>query len=63
MKTFIITEERLLELLKSEGTLYALQACGVDNWSGGDEVGEFTNYDLMDSESVELPVNGVSPNE
>ena len=33
MKKYIITEERLLELLKAENRLYCLEWDGVDNWS------------------------------
>lgn len=29
-----ISDERYLELLQSEDKLSALEACGVDNWSG-----------------------------
>ena len=32
MKTYIITEERLLELLETEATLHCLENDGVDNW-------------------------------
>ncbi len=33
MKHYIINEERLLELLKKENQLDALECAGVDNWS------------------------------
>lgn len=33
MRYFIITEDRLLELLKREAQLDALECGGVDNWS------------------------------
>lgn len=33
MKKYVITEERLLELLKAENRLYCLEWDGVDNWS------------------------------
>ena len=33
MKSYIITEERLLELLEAEATLQCLENDGVDNWS------------------------------
>lgn len=33
MKKYIITEERLLELLEAENRLYCLEWDGVDNWS------------------------------
>ena len=32
-KTYIISEERLLELLEAENTLCCLEWDGVDNWS------------------------------
>ena len=32
MKSYIITEERLLELLEAEATLQCLENDGVDNW-------------------------------
>ena len=34
MKYYIIDEERLLELLKKENQLNALECAGVDNWPG-----------------------------
>ena len=34
MKYYIINEERLLELLKKENQLNALECAGVDNWPG-----------------------------
>lgn len=34
MKYYIISEERLLKLLKEENQLNALQYAGVDNWDG-----------------------------
>jgi hypothetical protein len=37
----IITAERYLELLKAENELNALEAAGVDNWSGYGECGEY----------------------
>lgn len=36
-----ISNERLLELLKAEDKLDALEACGVDNWSGYEYVYEY----------------------
>lgn len=33
MKNYIISEERLLELLEAENTLRCLEWDGVDNWS------------------------------
>lgn len=33
MKSYIITEERLLELLEAEAILHCLENDGVDNWS------------------------------
>ena len=33
MKTYIVSEERLLELLEAENTLHCLEWDGVDNWS------------------------------
>ena len=33
MKSYIISEERLLELLEAENTLRCLEWDGVDNWS------------------------------
>lgn len=33
MKYYIINKERLLELLKEENQLNALESAGVDNWS------------------------------
>ena len=33
MRYFIIDEKRLLELLKKENQLNALECAGVDNWS------------------------------
>jgi len=33
MKYYIINEKRLLELLKEENQLNALESAGVDNWS------------------------------
>lgn len=32
-KSYIISEERLLELLEAEATLQCLERDGVDNWS------------------------------
>ena len=34
MKYYIINEKRLLELLKEENQLNALECAGVDNWPG-----------------------------
>ena len=34
MKYYIINEKRLLELLKKENQLNALECAGVDNWLG-----------------------------
>ena len=34
MKYYIIDEKRLLELLREENQLRALECAGVDNWSG-----------------------------
>lgn len=34
MKYYVINEKRLLELLKKENQLNALECAGVDNWSG-----------------------------
>lgn len=40
-KTYTITGPRLASLLKAEAKLDALEAYGVDNWSGyGDALGE-----------------------
>ena len=36
-----ISDERYLELLKSEDKLSALEGCGVDNWSGYGYVYEY----------------------
>lgn len=36
-----ISDERYLELLQSEDKLSALEACGVDNWSGYEYVYEY----------------------
>ena len=33
MKSYIVSEERLLELLEAENTLRCLEWDGVDNWS------------------------------
>jgi hypothetical protein len=33
MKKYIISEDRLLELLEAEATLHCLENDGVDNWS------------------------------
>ena len=33
MKNYIVSEERLLELLEAENTLRCLEWDGVDNWS------------------------------
>ena len=33
MKKYVITEERLLELLEAENRLHCLEWDGVDNWS------------------------------
>lgn len=32
-KSYIVSEERLLELLEAENTLYCLEQDGVDNWT------------------------------
>ncbi|HBJ2612653.1 TPA: hypothetical protein LA742_001079 [Clostridium botulinum] len=42
-----ISNERFLELLKAEDKLDALEACGVDNWSG---YGEHTQYKATNEE-------------
>ncbi|KOR24172.1 hypothetical protein [Clostridium sp. L74] len=36
-----ISEQRFLELLQAEDKLYALEACGVDNWSGYQYIHEY----------------------
>lgn len=46
----MISKERLLDLLKKEDELDALQAAGVDNWCGWGEHTEFMNMDLQDSD-------------
>ncbi|HDK7158284.1 TPA: hypothetical protein PTV43_003480 [Clostridium botulinum] len=44
-----ISNERFLELLKAEDKLDALEACGVDNWSGYEEHTQYkaTNEELQ----------------
>lgn len=46
-----ISDERYLELLKAEDKLDALEACGVDNWSGYEYV-----YEYLTSEEELLTV-------
>ncbi len=41
MKYYIISEKRLLGLLKEENQLNALECAGVDNWSGYWEAKDF----------------------
>lgn len=33
MKNYVVSEERLLELLEAENTLHCLEWDGVDNWT------------------------------
>lgn len=45
---YVITEGRLLDLLKSESTLQSLENAGVDNWEGDADY----DHDLLDLEHL-----------
>lgn len=65
MNKSVIEDARLLELLKAEDTLNALDAAGVDNWSGyGDHI-DFENEELQNSFGISpnYPIRGVKPYE
>lgn len=52
-KTFTITEERLLKLLKNEDTLLSLEGAGVDNWCGCDDAYEQQDEVIQSAESID----------
>jgi hypothetical protein len=58
MKYYIINEKRLLELLRKESQLNALECAGVDNWSWYYEArtlytdGQDISYEEMAEESL-----------
>ena len=55
MKYYIINEKRLLELLKKENELNALERAGVDNWSGYYEAKDlYTDYQDVSYEDMAL---------
>lgn len=63
MHTTIITQKRLAELLKLEARWYALEAAGVDNWSGwGEQESTEDEEDAIDAaaKAGTLTENGVS---
>lgn len=49
---YIITEDRLLELLQSEDSLLALQSAGVDNWGGNDYAFELEDESIQHAEKL-----------
>ncbi len=51
-RTFLITEERLLELLQAEDELVSLQSVGVDNWHGYAEAYELFDEELQASTEI-----------
>lgn len=53
MKSYIITEERLLELLQQEDTLQSLVGAGVDNWDGCDFAFDEQDRALQNAENLE----------
>ena len=51
-KSFIVSESKLLELLKAQDELNALNCAGVDNWDGCSYIYDTWDGDLQDSDSV-----------
>lgn len=51
-KTFSITEDRLLSLLKSEDILLSLECAGVDNWEGCDYAYDERDGELQEARSI-----------
>lgn len=51
MRTFEITEDRLLKLLMDEAELQALNCGGVDSWSWYGDEGMFSDLEKYDKSS------------
>lgn len=52
IRSFAITEDRLLALLEAEAQLQALEGAGVDNWGGCDHANEFKEEVSIDNPGV-----------